>query len=135
VKKVYRRFIAKGIKESLDKIPFHQKTRIGRLSMLSKSLIPESNTHIAVHFVDASKKLSKYSQLHVHDQDEINLILSETSVLKYKIQLEDEVYDVSSPSTIFIPKGLRHNAHAISGKGLFVCIILSDKYVSSAGLG
>ncbi len=128
--KKYRRFIKRGVKESLEKIPFHTKAPVKRLSMLSKSLIPESNTHVAVHFVDVSKNLPEYSQLHKHNQDEINLILSEDSKLKYNIQLEDEFYNVTSPSTIFIPRGLRHSAQPISGKGIFVCIILSDNYTS-----
>ncbi|MFB5622073.1 MAG: 2-isopropylmalate synthase, partial [Candidatus Nitrosomaritimum yanchengensis] len=97
---------------------------------LGKSIIPESNTHVAVHFVDASKKLPQYSQLHKHNRDEINLVLSEDSKITYEVQIEDEIYKVTSPSTIFIPKGLRHRAEALSGKGIFVCIILSSKYSS-----
>jgi len=120
----YRKFIKKGVTESLDNVPFHGNAPIKRLSMLSKSLIPKSNTHIAVHFVDASKDLPKYSKLHKHNHDEINMILSENSSLTYEIQLEDESYEVMSPSTIFIPKGIKHSAQAISGKGIFVCIIL-----------
>ena len=58
-------------------------------------------------------------------------IVSENSKLKYEIQLDDETYKVSSPSTVFIPKGIRHKAKFISGKGIFVCIILSGKYKSS----
>jgi len=116
--------------QSLGKVPFHKKAPIKRLSMLSKDLIDGSNTHIAVHFVDTFKNLPKYSVLHKHNHDEINLILSETSKLTYEIQLEDEIYKVTSPSTVFIPKGLKHNAQAISGRGIFVCIILSDDYSS-----
>lgn len=126
----YQKFIKQGIIESLDNIPFHKKAPITRLSMLSKSIIPESNTHVAVHFVDATKKLPEYSQMHEHDHDEINLILSEDSKLTYEIQMDDETYKVTSPSTIFIPKGLQHSAQAVSGKGIFVCIILSSKYSS-----
>ena len=77
------------------------------------------------------KKMSEYSMLHKHSADEINLIISENSKLKYEIQLGDETYKVSSPSTVFIPKGVRHKAKFISGKGVFVCIILSGKYKSS----
>ena len=128
----YRKFIKKGVIESLDKVPFHGNAPIKRLSMLSKSLIPKSNTHIAVHFVDASKNLPKYSKLHKHNHDEINLILSEDSRLTYEIQLEDESYEVTSPSTIFIPKGIKHSAQAISGKGIFICIILSNTHGSSS---
>ena len=122
----YQKFIKKGVIESLDRVPFHSEAPIKRLSMLNKSLIPQSDTHIAVHFVDASKALPKYSKLHKHTHDEINLILSEDSILTYEIQLEDESYEVTSPSTIFIPKGIKHSAQAISGKGIFVCMILSN---------
>lgn len=126
----YRKFIKRGITEPLDKIPFHKKAPIKRISMLDKSLIPKSNTHIAVHFVDATQKLPQYSEQHKHNHDEINLILSEGSKLIYDVQLGDETYKVTSPSTIFIPKGLLHSAQAVSGKGIFVCIILSSKYSS-----
>lgn len=128
--KKYRHLIKKGKKEPLYKIPFHKRAPILRLSMLNSSIIPKSDTHIAVHFVDATKKLLPYSEPHRHNKDEINLILSERSTLKYKIQLGDEKYTVSSPCTVFIPKGLKHSAYAVSGRGIFVCIIESDKYVT-----
>ncbi len=122
--KRYQKFIKKGVNESLSKVPFHSKVPIKRLSMLSKKLIPKSSTHIAVHFVNSKKKMPEYSILHKHNHDEINLILSERGKITYEIQLEDEVYKVTSPSTVFIPKGVRHKARVISGKGIFVCIIL-----------
>lgn len=129
--RIYHKLIKKGIHESLSKIPFHQKSSITRLSMLSESSIPESKMHVAVHFVNASrKKIPEYSILHRHNVDEINLILSEKSNLVYNVQIEDEVYKVCSPSTIFIPKGLRHKANVLSGSGIFVCIIKSNKYRS-----
>ena len=122
--KRYQKFIKKGVNESLSEVPFHSKAPIKRLSMLSKKLIPKSSTHIAVHFVNSKKKIPEYSVLHKHSHDEINLILSEGGKITYEIQLEDEVYKVTSPSTVFIPKGVRHKARVISGKGIFVCIIL-----------
>ena len=128
----YKKFIKKGVNERISKIPFHNYAPIKRLSMLSKKRFPSSNTHIAVHFVNGNhKKMSEYSLLHKHNVDEINLIISENSKLKYEIQLDDEVYKISSPSTIFIPKGIKHKAKFLSGKGIFVCIILSGKYTSS----
>ncbi len=128
----YKKFIKKGVNERISKIPFHNYAPIKRLSMLSKKRFPSSNTHIAVHFVNGNhKKMSEYSMLHKHNVDEINLIISENSNLKYEIQLDDEVYKISSPSTIFIPKGVKHKAKFLSGKGIFVCIILSGKYTSS----
>jgi len=128
----YKKFIKKGVSEQISKIPFHNYAPIKRLSMLSKKRFPSSNTHVAVHFVNGNhKKMSEYSILHKHNADEINLIVSENSKLKYEIQLDDETYKVTSPSTVFIPKGVRHKAKFISGNGNFVCIILSGKYKSS----
>ena len=128
----YKKFIKKGVSEQISKIPFHIYAPIKRLSMLSKKRFPSSDTHVAVHFVNGNhKKMSEYSLSHKHNADEINLIISENSKLKYEIQLDDEIYKVSSPSTVFIPKGVKHKAKFISGKGVFVCIILSGKYTSS----
>ena len=130
--KRYRKYIKKGISEQISKIPFHNYAPIKRLSMLSKKRFPDSNTHIAVHFVDSNhKKMPEYSLLHKHNADEINLIISESNKLKYEIQLDDEKYKVLSPSTVFIPKGVKHKARFLSGKGIFVCIILSGKYTTS----
>jgi len=128
----YRKFVKKGVKETFSKIPFHTNVPIKRLSMLSKKLVPTSNTHVAIHIVDYKhKNLSEYSFLHKHNADEINLIISESNKLKYEIQLDDEIYKVLSPSTVFIPKGVKHKARFLSGKGIFVCIILSGKYTTS----
>ncbi|MCE9652601.1 MAG: 2-isopropylmalate synthase [Nitrosarchaeum sp.] len=128
----YKKYITKGISESLSQVPFHKKSPIKRLSMLSKKIIPESNIHAAVHIVDVHKKISKYSTLHKHNADEVNIILSQGKKLVYEIQLDDEIYKVISPCTIFIPKGVKHRADVISGSGFFVCLILSNKYKTSS---
>ena len=130
--KHYKKYIIKGVNEPLSKVPFHSKAPIKRISMLGKKKIPQANTHLAVHFVDAkNKKIDEYSKLHKHSADEINLILSENGKLVYEVQLDDEIYKVSSPVTVFIPKGVKHKARVLSGKGVFVCLILSKNYKSS----
>ena len=84
--KRYRKLIKKGVMESITKIPFHNYAPIKRLSMLNEKLVPNSNTHIAIHFVNPRcKKKSDYSFLHKHNADEINLIISENGNLKYEI--------------------------------------------------
>lgn len=128
----YKKFITKGVTESLSKVPFHNRAPIKRISMLSEKTIPEAKIHAAVHFVDVStRRIPKYSNLHKHDADEINIILPQDGNIVYEIQLEGEIYKVKSPATIFIPKGVMHRADAISGKGIFVCIIFANKYRTS----
>jgi mannose-6-phosphate isomerase-like protein (cupin superfamily) len=130
--KRYKKYIIKGVNEPLSKVPFHSKAPIKRLAMLGLNKIPQANTHLAVHFVDAeNKKIDEYSELHKHSADEINLIISENGKLVYEVQLDEEIYKVTSPATVYIPKGIRHRAKVISGKGVFVCLILSNKYKSS----
>jgi hypothetical protein len=129
--KQYKHLITKGVAEPLSHVPFHGKAPIKRRLMLDRKLVSESNTHVAIHFVSPTKKMPEYSKLHSHNVDEINLILSEGDKLTYKMQLGDEIYQVTSPATVFIPKGLKHKAHVVSGKGIFVCIILSSNYKSS----
>jgi hypothetical protein len=129
---MYSKYIRKGKVEPMQSIPFHGKAPLKRLMMLDKDRINEAGIHIAVHQIkNLPKKIPKYSELHKHDCDEVNLILSEDSKLKYRIQLGKEIYKITSPSTIFIPKGLRHSAEVISGKGMFVCIVLRGKYKAS----
>lgn len=119
----------RGVNEPLSKVPCHSEAPITRLSMLNSGTIKEADMHIAVHFVNSKdKSFPTYSEPHRHNVDEINLILSEDDNLIYEITLEDETYDVTSPSTVYIPKGVTHSAQVKSGKGIFVCIIMSSKY-------
>ena len=128
----FNKFITKGINEPLTKLPFHKSAPIERFLMLNNELMPNCNTHIAVHFIkNLPDKIEPYSELHQHNFDEINLVLSDNDTLVYRIKLEDETYEVSSPSSIFIPKGTTHSAEVVSGTGVFVCIGLTNKYVSS----
>ncbi|MEA3515458.1 MAG: 2-isopropylmalate synthase [Nanoarchaeota archaeon] len=130
--KKFQKYIKRGVVEPLEKLPFHGKAPFKRLLMLDKASIPESSNYVSVHFIkDLPKEFPKYSKLHKHDCDEINLILSEDDKLIYKVQFENEVYEVSSPATIFIPKGVKHSAEVLSGKGIFVCIILQGDYDAS----
>ena len=127
--KDYRKYIKRGEFQPLEKIPFHGKAPIKRLLMIDKDKINGVGMHVAVHIIkNLPRKIPKYSELHKHDCDEINLILSEDSQLVYKIQLGNKIFKVKSPSSVFIPKGVSHNAEVISGKGMFICIILRGKY-------
>lgn len=129
--KKFAKYIQKGINSPLQSIQFHGKAPLKRLLMFEKREIKEDGIRIAVHTIGKlPKKIPKYCELHKHDYDEINLILSEKNNLTYRVQLEDEVYHVKSPATIYIPAGTKHSAEVISGKGQFVAIIFMGKYIA-----
>src|SRR4030042_5713505 len=121
--KKFKKYITKGINEPLEKIPFHGKAPFERLVMLNKNLQAKSNTFISVHLIkNLPRKFPSYGKLHKHKYNEINLIISVNSKLVYKIEFKDEICKVTSPATIFIPKGIEHKAKVISGEGVFVVI-------------
>jgi mannose-6-phosphate isomerase-like protein (cupin superfamily) len=138
-KKKYNFLIKKGISQPLQNIPYHMKAPLKRFLLQDdstfpdiKKILPGSNYHIAVHMIKKlPKKVPEYVQYHSHKCDEINIILSESSKLTYEMWFEDEKYLVSSPSIVYIPKGIPHKMKAIKGKGIYVCIVMSKTYKSS----
>ena len=129
-----KKYIKKGVISSLDNVAFHNKTKapLKRIFMLSEPDIKEHGVRVIVHQIKKlPRKVKEYCDLHAHKYDEINLILSETGRLVYRIQLGEEVFKVSSPAAIYIPAGLKHSANVIKGKGLFVADIFTNKYKAS----
>lgn len=139
MQKKYQHLIKKGEVSPLGKVPFHKDAPLKRLLMQDHGSFPEiahqstgCNYRIAVHLVDKlPDEVPEYVDLHAHDCDEINLILSEKGELTYYVVFEDEEYIVSSPATIYIPKGIKHKAWAKQGQGTFIAIIMSQEYGAS----
>ena len=132
--KQYEKYIIQGIKEPLSQVPFHRDTTpVERLLMLDKHLLAVSDIRVAVHIVNCENtlELPDYTDLHKHSNDEIVLILSEDDKLVYDIQMENEIFRVESPVTVYIPKETHHSAKVVEGKGTFICIILSGTYSAS----
>ena len=98
--------------------------------MLQKEKVEgDGGFRVASHFIiDLPTIIPSYCELHYHDFDEVNLILSEDNTLRYRIRIEDESYEVSSPSTIYIPKGIRHAAEVIAGRGIYLAITFTKDY-------
>lgn len=137
--KKYKQLIKKGLFSPLHKVPFHAKAPLKRYLMQDhgtfphlKKITPGSNYHIAAHIINKLPgKIPEYCDAHAHNCDEINLILSENGKLVYDVILDDEKYVVSSPATIYIPKGVRHKVQVKSGHGIFIAIVMSKEYRAS----
>ncbi|MGA2780327.1 MAG: 2-isopropylmalate synthase [Smithella sp.] len=119
--------IFKGIESAHDTDNISGIKGILRLSFLEKEYIKGKSFHIASHIIEGSyihKKVWNYSQAHKHDFDEINMLISEKSTLKYKLELDGKEEEIISPSLIFIPAGTTHHAEPVCGTGIFLCIYL-----------
>ena len=127
----FAKYIQRGIESPLQNVKFHGKAPLKRFFMFERKKIKEKGVRIAVHTISKlPKKIPPYCDLHKHDYDEINLVLSEKGTLVYEVQLEDEIYRVKSPATVYIPAGVRHRAEVLSGKGQFIAIIFMGKYIA-----
>jgi hypothetical protein len=108
------------------KMPHHNKLPITRRVLVSNDFFNDCNVHIAVHYVKGIEKNDeRYTQLHTHEVDEINLILGneDDDGLVYRVHTDSEEFTLKSPQAVYIPKGTPHAAEVIKGKGMFLCIV------------
>ena len=102
---------------------------IERLSFLKKEHIEGKSFHIVAHIINngyTHREDWHYSQLHKHEFDEINILISTDSCLTYKMEFDGKLEEVSSPSLIYIPAGTEHRAEPVSGAGIFLCVYLDQ---------
>ena len=55
-----------------------------------------------------------------------NVLIGEPGALVYRFTLDNQVRDVKSSATVWIPAGVKHSANALSGEGHYLCLILAD---------
>ena len=63
-----------------------------------------------------------------HSIDSVMIFLGDRddlSGLKARVQLEDEVYQIVSPSSVYVPAGLKHNYAFEGGSGKYIKIVLA----------
>jgi len=108
------------------KMPHHNKLPITRRVLVSNDFFKNANVHVAVHYVKGIENNDeRYTQLHTHDVDEINLILGDGDCdsLVYRVRTDSEEFILKSPQAVYIPKGTPHAAEVIKGKGMFLCLV------------
>jgi hypothetical protein len=125
--------ISTGFLEALHHVPFHANgiAPLSRHVLAGPRVHPRAMKHIVAHEIrEVSTAKRTYSEPHVHDCDEINILLS-LSDLTYEIRLGDEIYIVNAPATIRIPAGLVHSANVIDGSGFYLAMLDTPDYAGS----
>lgn len=128
--KKYEHLITHGVEQELSTVAYHHNAPLTRYVLLQKDKVDgDGGLRIVSHIINnLPPVVDPYCELHWHDFDEVNHILSENNTLKYRIKLDDEIYEVISPATVYIPKGVKHSAEVISGKGIFIAITFCKEY-------
>jgi len=119
------KYFSKLEEEKYLNFPFHSN-----IQELTRLVAKDTPYHISVHQIKNLKESPEiYVELHKHKTDELNIILAaDGEDLVYRIQIEDDIQEVSAPCFIWIPKDKAHSANAIKGRGTYICIIMQDKY-------
>ena len=129
--------ISQGRLEALHFVPFHANgtAPLSRRVLAGAGVHEGLGKHIVSHEIrNVPPERRSYCEPHVHDCDEINILLSD-SHLAYEIRLGGEVFVVHAPATIRIPAGVVHSANVIEGSGYFIAIIETADYIASVGAG
>jgi hypothetical protein len=120
MKKKYENLFFQLQNQPLSSVPYHEN--IENIERFFCEFFP---LHLAVHKVSfESPNFLKYTRLHKHDKDELNIIISEDSNLEYLLQIEDEEYKITSNSAVYIPKNHMHSANVIKGRGFYIALRL-----------
>ena len=128
-----RHLVSEGRVEPLDIVPFHANgtAPVHRRVLVGAGVHETLGKHIVSHEIrDVPRGHRSYCEPHVHDCDEINILLSD-SHLSYEIRLGNEVFVVNAPATIHIPAGLLHSANVIEGSGYYIAIVETANYEKS----
>jgi len=130
-----RNYILRGRVEDLHFVPFHANgtAPVSRRVLAGAGVHETIGKHIVSHEIrNVPAERRSYCEPHVHDCDEINILLSD-SHLSYEIRLGDEVFVVNAPATIRIPAGVVHSANVIEGSGFYIAIVDTANYKASVG--
>lgn len=119
--------VFKLCEQDLSEIPFHDQ-----LKGIIRYIVPDAPYHIAIHKINSLQDHpNEYVQLHKHNSDELNIILSDDETFQYKVTIDDEEKIINAPSVIWIPKGTLHSANVLQGKGFYICLIFQKEYEAS----
>lgn len=129
---IHKNLISHGVEIPLESIKFHEEAPLKRFLMSGLGAGANFNMHIAVHEISDDLPFEKrnYSLKHKHNCDEWNLILG-SGDLTFEITLDNEIYEVTAPATIYIPKGILHSANVLKGHGYFIAIVDTLDYQNS----
>ncbi|SHO44479.1 cupin domain-containing protein [Anaerocolumna xylanovorans] len=83
--------------------------------------------YTAIHKVSKADHPETYTQMHSHEEEEINILISEDKDFQYEVRIEDETFIVSANSSIFIPSNALHSTNVINGSGYYIAIRLNKE--------
>ena len=83
--------------------------------------------HVAAHEISGiSSPPGPYTEPHCHPIPELKLLITPPGELVYRLVLDGETQEVASPTSGWIPAGVRHAANVVCGRGTSVCALFTS---------
>lgn len=120
---------------SSEELRHHRRGPGDRYLFLDQRVVSDSRQYCIVRHVP---KMEDYGSGHVdthrHWVDSLFLFIGDKdglSGLKAEVRLDDDIFVVDSPASVFIPAGITHSYRIMAGSGLFVNHVLEGEYNAS----
>ena len=104
IPKKYQDYVITDLPKFMEVAGHHKPTPF----WITPDMFP--GVHLRVAGMDVSKAVgAPHADPHVHESPEIYLCPSETKgAVLVEIQMDEEIFSVESPFTVFIPPGVKH---------------------------
>lgn len=131
--KYERNFVKPRLSED---IPHHNSTKMDTIGpnvvLLDDASYPNAGLRMTTRLVrGVTEDPGEYVELHTHDVDQIFIFLGEPNSedsLEIEFIFEDEVYNLRSPITVFVPKGVAHTQKITKGSGRYITLLKKGTY-------
>lgn len=118
--------ITKLQENSLNNILYHKQIE----GLKRFSCVEKFPCHIAIHDINLyTINSNEYVKPHKHPNPELNIVWGNED-FKLQIKIEGQDYILKRQEVIWIPENTMHSVKAIEGKGLYICLVLSENYIA-----
>ncbi len=113
-----------------EEVPYHNMRQAREMlgpqyTYMSGSLVPEADMSFALrHIEKVPPGFKSEDEPHRHQVSQLYAIIGE---LTLEFILEDERREISGPAAVFIPAGIMHTIHPLSGSGYLAVITRAGK--------
>jgi 2-isopropylmalate synthase len=99
--------------------------------LMDNELVPDADFFIAGGIHHKIHQAEPISYKHTHDQSEVYLYISKKGDAEIEVELEDETYRMTTPCSVYVPKGVKHTYRylRIDGPLTVVAIVRHGEYI------
>ncbi|MCP4574784.1 MAG: cupin domain-containing protein [Deltaproteobacteria bacterium] len=99
--------------------------------LMDNELVPGADFFIAGGIHHKIHQAEPISHKHTHDQSEVYLYISKKGDAEIEVELEDETYRMTTPCSVYVPKGVKHTYRylRIDGPLTVVAIVRHGEYI------